>query len=404
MNKKGFTLIELLAVIILIGALSVLTIPKIVNTIKGSSKKIDSASASGLLKAAEYKASQKDINGATGDIIIDYDLNTNTDLLDHKGTKPEKGKVVIKENGQVNMAVKIGNFCYIKDKFSPEILEIPYNEETCVTSISFEKDSWKQIKEYLQKDRNFYEIGALKQIEIDVDGNGTIEDTEKFTVRLSNTSTPEKCETEGFSQTACGVVIEFMDEIVSSGLNSYNYPNAWSNQGGWPETEMYTYLNTTIYNKLPEDLKTQIIDTYTVSGYGESDSENIVSTDKLYLLSTGEVWNVDETGRSSGYLITEFDTAYYQTRQLDYYNKIGVKYVSSSDYCGVTYGYENYSACNNEEWLKEGEKTRKNVTNGTWWLRTARWGSSTYFRVDGSDPRTETAVSQFGITPAFRIL
>lgn len=402
MNKKAFTLVELLAIIVLIGALSVLTIPKIVNTLKSSSKKIDAASASGLLKAAEYKASQKDVNGSIGDIIIDYEENSNTEMIDHKGQKPEKGKIVIKENGQVNMAVKIGDTCYMKDKFSPEILEIPYNEETCIVSISFEEDSWNQIKENLRRDRNFYEIGALKEIEIDIDGNGVIAEGEKFTVRLSNTSTPDECGTTGFSQTACGVVIEFIDEIVNSGLNSYDYPNAWSNEGGWPATQMYTYLNTTIYNKLPDDLKALVIDTYTVSGHGESDTENLISTDKLYLLSTGEVWHVDEEDpSSSAYLITTFDTAYHDTRQLDYYNKMEVKYVTDTAYC-----YDKYATafCSYTEWQQEGQKTSKNTTYGTWWLRTARSGSSTYFRVQGSEPHSDNAVSQFGITPTFRIL
>lgn len=402
MNKKAFTLVELLAIIVLIGMISVLTIPKIVNTIKGSGKNINASSAKGLLSAAEYKASQNELNGVSSDTLIDFESNTNVEILDYKGEKPEKGKILIRENGQVDMALKLGDTCYIKDKLSQEIQKIPYNEETCVISMSFEEDSWNLIKSYLQKNRNFYEIGSLKEIEIDVDGNGTIGSGETFTVRLSNTSSPEECKIEGFSQTACGVVIEFVDEIANRGLNSYDYPNAWSNEGGWPETEIHTYLNETIYEKLPEDLQSIIIDTYTVSGHGESDSENLISTDKLYLLSTGEVWNVDEEDpSSSAYLITTFDTAYHDTRQLDYYNKMEVKYITNSAYCYAKYAT---AFCSYTEWQQEGQKTSKNTTYGTWWLRTARSGSSTYFRVQGSEPHSDNAVSQFGITPAFRIL
>ena len=404
--KKGFTLIELLAVIVLIGALSVLTIPKIVNTLKESGKSIDSASAKGLLSSAEYKASQNELKGVSGNTIIDFETETNIDALDYNGEVPEKGKIILKENGQVDMAIKLGDTCYIKNKLSQEIQEIPYSEETCIVSISFEEDSWNVIKAYLRKDRNFYEIGSLKEIEIDINGDETIDSSESFTVRLSNTSTPEECDEEGFSQTACGVVIEFIDEIANRGLNSYDYPNAWSNEGGWPGTEMHTYLNETIYEKLPEDLKSVIIDTYTVSGHGESDSENLISTDKLYLLSTGEIWNVHgEHAVQSAYLITSFDTAYYDTRQLDYYEAAGMKHLSINDCYMLDLMTSNFVyICEPGEYNAEVEAARKNTTYGTWWLRTARAGSSTYFRVEGIEPHSDNAVSQFGITPAFRIL
>ena len=64
-----------------------------------------------------------------------------------------------------------------------------------------------------------------------------------------------------------------------------------TNVGGWPASEIYSYLNTDLYNMLPTDLKRTIIDTTIVSSYGSSDSNNFTSTDKLYLLVPKEIYS-----------------------------------------------------------------------------------------------------------------
>jgi hypothetical protein len=89
---------------------------------------------------------------------------------------------------------------------------------------------------------------------------------------------------------------------------------------------MRTYLNDTVYNGFPTDLrvlKDAIIDTTVVSGHGSIAGEtNFVTTDKIYLLSTHEVWEDDDGNANSG--IDRFDTAYFNTRQLDYYASLNV--------------------------------------------------------------------------------
>lgn len=130
-----------------------------------------------------------------------------------------------------------------------------------------------------------------------------------YTLRIANTSTPSECSTSGFSQTACGFVLEFADIITTYNMNSLG-----TNKGGWPATSMRTFVNNNIYNALPSDLRNTIIDTTVVSGYGSEDTENFTSTDKLYLLSTAEVW---AQGISN-------DSARNNTRQLDYYTAQGV--------------------------------------------------------------------------------
>ena len=69
-------------------------------------------------------------------------------------------------------------------------------------------------------------------------------------------------------------------------MNSTN-----TNVGGWNASEMRTYVKETIYNAFPEELKENIKDTYVVSGHGSTSGEtNFTTTDKVYLLSTKEVW------------------------------------------------------------------------------------------------------------------
>jgi len=234
---------------------------------------------------------------------------------------------------------------------------------------SFAEDSWSTIIANVKNgNASAYKVGDTKEITL------TSTDSEiagTYKVRIANTSTPEKCNTEGFSQTACGFVIEFVDIISKHNMNSKS-----TNVGGWPASEMRTYVNNDIYNALPEELKTKIIDTYTVSGYGQNDSPNKTSTDKLYLLSTSELWAGGESN----------DTARNLTRQLDYYEKLGV----TTDNCS-------------------GAIKQYNGSNAYWWLRSAYFSLDDDFYRVLSDGNSEGdwygiyAIADFGVSPAFRI-
>ena len=109
---------------------------------------------------------------------------------------------------------------------------------------------------------------APDEKEIDLGTFGT------HTIRIANSTTPNECSTSGFSQTACGVVLEFADAITTYKMNNVN-----TNVGGWPSSGMRTYVNNDIYNALPEVIKNAIIDTTVVSGHGSTTGEtNFTST------------------------------------------------------------------------------------------------------------------------------
>ena len=138
-----------------------------------------------------------------------------------------------------------------------------------------------------------------------------------------------------------------------------------------------TYVQNDIYNALPSELKNGIIDTYVVSGHGKNDSANFTSTDKLYLLSTKEVWGKEGT---SNVIINDTIDAY--ARQLDYYKEKGV---TTSNYSGAI---KQYTGSNYYWWLRAAYSTNGThfysvITNGGW--------SNTY------------ANSSNGVAPAFRI-
>ena len=225
----------------------------------------------------------------------------------------------------------------------------------------FATDSWEKIITNVKNgNTSFYQVGDTKII--DMGSFGT------HTIRIANTSTPDECATDGFSQTACGFVLEFADIITQHNMNS-----DITNAGGWPASDMYTYVQNDIYNALPSELKNAIIDTYVVSGRGRRVSANFTSTDKLYLLSTMEVWGSNPGG---------YDTATAETRQLDYYKEKGV---TTSNYSGAIKQY--------------------NGSNTNWWLRAAFSYYSEYFYYVGTtgDWKYYYSFRSDGVAPAFRI-
>ena len=190
--------------------------------------------------------------------------------------------------------------------FSVTYVQADDNAVKPVHPESFETDSWETIISVVKTgNTSAYNVGDTKTIDMGTFGTQTL--------RIANKSTPAECSTEGFSQTACGFVIEFTDIVTSHRMNPYDSSSTSignGNIGGWPASEMRTYVNADIYNALPQELKDGIIETTVVSGHGSTSGEtNFTTPEKLDLLSAREVWNY--TGI--------YDTAQGQTRQLDYY-------------------------------------------------------------------------------------
>ena len=226
---------------------------------------------------------------------------------------------------------------------------------------NFSTDSWSTIVKAVQENNiGKYNVGDTKEIDMGTYGTHTL--------RIANKSTPSECSTEGFSQTACGFVLEFQDIITTSKMNT-----AYSNTGGWNNAEMNTFINNNIYNALPNELKEIIIDTIVVSSYGKNDTANFTTTNKLYLLAPKEIY--------TDYAETT-DTAKDLTRILDYYKE---KRVTMNSYANAI-KYNNSTAT----W---------------WWLRNAPSSNSGNFFGVNVTGILNNNYAHFvgGVSPAFRI-
>ena len=231
----------------------------------------------------------------------------------------------------------------------------------------FELDSWTTIATNVRNgNTGDYNVGDTKEVNL-----GTTYGT--HTLRIANTTTPSECSTSGFSQTACGFVLEFADIITTYEMNDTD-----TNVGGWPASSMYDFVNYDIYNSLPSDLKSTIIDTTVVSSHGSTNGENFTSIDKLYLLSLKEVYSDCSANSYSSY-----DSAKDLTRTLDYYIN---KNVTSSD---------------DSETIKKYK-----TTDSWWWLREAHSNYDHSFFIVPTDDYSYLSTyanTSGGVSPAFRI-
>ena len=229
---------------------------------------------------------------------------------------------------------------------------------------SFSSDSWMTIAKAVKSGNiSKYNVGNTKTVNLGTYGTHIL--------RIANMSTPSECSTTGFSQTACGFVLEFADIITTHKMN-----DTQTNVGGWPATSMRTFVNNDIYNSLPSELKNAIIDTTVVSSHGSGDTSNFTSTDKLYLLAPKEIY----TDFSDSY-----DTSKDLTRILDYYKNVGVT-------------NNNYS----------GAIKKKGTDNYFWWLRAAYYTRdySTFYNIHHVGAWNSSILasnSNGGVSPAFRL-
>ena len=230
-------------------------------------------------------------------------------------------------------------------------------------NINWQTSSWNDIVD-AYKDYNITNLetamndGTTREIQMDLDKDGT---NETYHLRIANITS---CSSSTSSKSACGFVVEFTDFVSNHVINTEN-----TNVGGWRDSEMRTYLNdkttgaNSIYNALPSDLRSLIIDTNVVTGNGNNNSGTTSTTDKIYLFSPYEIFETNP-GKDGG--------AYsYITRQLDYYKNGGAKTKGGSSY----------------------------------WTRTPRYDTTLrfYFVTQNGASSSGSATFQYGVAPAFRL-
>ena len=391
MKNKGFTLIELLAVIVILAIIALIATPIVLNIIKDAKESSTLRSADFYIDALENEIMLENTKQGGSFNPNVCEINKGKVLCDEKeinlkvnGEIPTSGSITFEEGKviKVDLTYPSGNVI-LNNKGELVLGDVNIPEPK-----SFAEDSWDTIAANVRKGNiDVYKSNLennknnTKKIELTIDGT-----KKEYTVRIANTTTPPECNSEGFSQTACGFVVEFEDIIKRHNMNpsgeykGVQYDYGW-NKDGYPASSMYKFLNdetdkeiTSIYELLPEEIKNVIISTFVVSSYGSKDTSNFTSTDKLYLLATGEIW---AQGTSN---TIDYDEARNKTRQLDYY--IGV----TTDSFGKAQKYYNGSA-------------------DAWWLRSAISINTINFydvSTDG-DWGYNRANTTNGVAPAFRI-
>ena len=376
MKNKGFTLVELLAVIAILAILVIIALPNVLKMFNDSKKNSFLTEA----KTVYSEVSKKYISESMKGNKLTYISSEDSTKLDMTGKKLQYCVLLNADGSVKSMKVSNGEWVAelsgnkkITDLKSTDLKNGNLDNEECGPKKpkTFKEDSWDTIANAVKAGKTEkYKVGDTKEVDLGTYG--------KHTLRISNMSTPDECKQEGFSQSACGFVVEFTDIITTYNMNpngeykgkTYDYGR---NKDGWPASQMKTFIDNDIYNSLPNELKSVIITTETVSGHGSEDTNNFTSSDKLYLLAPKEIYD----GWSS-----QYDTGKDKTRLLDYYKNIGV---TTSNYGGAI--------------------KKNNGSNNLWWLRLAVSNNSYYFFIitETGYLSTTRANNTDGVSPAFRI-
>ena len=385
--KRGFTLIELLAVIIILAIVALIATPIILDVVDDARKSAGLSESNMIYSSINNYCASIEMKKQLGTLDSeDVDCGSKTSFTNDEISKMVNlGSATVESNSYSNgkltsLKVISNKHTYVLCSNGSMALEGECDANAPIDpsvpeSVSFAEDSWETIAAIVKagKAEETYNVGDEKEVTL----TGTYAGT--YTVRIANNSTPAECSTEGFSQTACGFVVEFVDIITTHVMNSSTEENPYgTNEGGWPASEMYSFVNTDIYNTLPSDLQNVIINTYSVSGHGsQSGATNFTSNDKLYLLSTKEVWGKDGTSNT-----INGDSAEAETRQLDYYKNNGITTDSYSGAVKFWKGSPSY-----------------------WWLRAAHsdYSSNFYGVLTTGDWNYIAANYSYGVAPAFRI-
>ena len=411
MNRRGFTLVELLVMMVVLGLLIGVAVPNvtgIVATQKANSFKDDAVKL--INDAKVIVTTEKMSKPADGESLVftldyldasnqikkgpyggEYSRNDSYVIYKRDGNQYTYYVRLVEVTSKGNYGINLATLDQLTgDDASKLIIEIetsePINDGSSIDSLStntvlssicpegsirrlngqeqktkyskpntFATDSWVTILYNLRGNNvNAYEVGDRRQIELT--GLGT------HSIRIANISPCGSTQ----SQTACGIVLEFTDTIIAKSMNSTD-----TNVNGWKDSAIRSYVNNTIYNALPSEIKSSIIDTTVVTGHGSAASSNVTTTDKLYLLSPKEV--LGDSG-------ADYDTAKNATRQLDFYK-------------GRLSSQTNYYA------------SRKSGAFDLWWLRTP-YSSTTnkFIYITGSGQSSSRYASYAGgVSPAFRI-
>ena len=252
MKKKGFTLVELLAVIAILAILVIIALPNVLKMFNDSKKNSFLTEAKTLYSEVSKKYISENMKGNK----LTYISSEDDTKLEMTG-RDLQYCVLLNTDGSVkSMKVSNGEWIAelpsgkkITDLNSSDLEDVPSgykfecNGSTTQTPLpakSFGEDSWKVIASNAKSctdnpDSCPYEVGQTKTVKMGSFGTHTL--------RIANLNSPteEGCGTNGFSQSACGFVVEFTDFITTYYMNPTS-----TNKGGWLDSKMKKFIDNDI--------------------------------------------------------------------------------------------------------------------------------------------------------------
>ncbi len=123
--KRGFTLIELLAVIVILAIIALIATPIVLDIIEDSKESANIQSINSLVDMAEMYATTNETTGNLYDKVIDK----------IEGSKPDNGVVYVNKKGEVALALKYNNKCYVKAYDSNKITQS--KDENCIVPVDY---------------------------------------------------------------------------------------------------------------------------------------------------------------------------------------------------------------------------------------------------------------------------
>ena len=384
MKNKGFTLVELLAVIAILAILVIIALPNVLKMFNDAKKNTFLIE----IKTVYSEASRKYISESKKGNRLTYVSSEDNTKLNMTGRNLQYCILLDTDGSVKSMKVSNGEWVAelsgnknISDLKSSDLKDGNLDNEECGSKKpkNFAEDDWDTIASVAKScvsdpDSCPYKVGDEREVKLKKYGT--------YKVRIANLSSPteEGCGTNGFSESACGFVLEFVGVITSHSMNPTS-----TNVGGWPGSDMHKFLNDedldglngnelSIINALEKELKSAIKSTITVSGHGSEDTDDFTSPDKLYLLAPKEIYSDWSS---------QYDSARNKTRQLDYYKIKGVT-------------------------TKNTTNAIKNNSEGApfyWWLRSASSNNIYIFHYVETDGTWHDygASASPGVSPAFKI-
>ena len=112
-KNNGFTLLELLAIIIILGVIAVIVVPTVKTVTVDARKKAFEETAQGIIRAGDLYYSRKQMAEETINDTL-FTFPNVSDELKLSGKLPKKGSMMIKNNGDIAIAVSNDEYCVTK--------------------------------------------------------------------------------------------------------------------------------------------------------------------------------------------------------------------------------------------------------------------------------------------------